>query len=131
MKDCPFKEDRTECSLAKCGVSCDLCKRQALDMQIVEYVETKENVIRSWEWFKKWFDGLIDEKKVNIPQRTLNTYKMLKNVMDGLLKLAPVMPEFEDTLYVFKMEILNDMFDHAGVEVDEEEDKKYNALVLH
>jgi len=132
MKECPYKENRSECALAKGGISCDLCKRQALDMQAAEHMETKERVIKSWEWFKNWFDGLIDEKNVNIPQRTLNSYTMLKNVMNGLLKLAPAMPEFEDTVHVFKMELLNEILDDAGIGDAEEEDKdrEYSGVLL-
>ena len=41
MNECPFKEDRTECLLAKSEIACYLCKRQAYDMETADYVETK------------------------------------------------------------------------------------------
>ena len=123
MNECPFKEDRTECTLAKGGMSCDLCKRQALDMQAAEHVETKERVIKNWKRFKKWFDDLVEENKVSINQETKNSYTMIRNVMDAMLRLKPIEPEFEDTLYVFKLEILNDMLDSAEIDPDDEENQ--------
>ena len=46
---------------------------------------------------------------------------MIRNVMDAMLRLKPIEPEFEDTLYVFKLEILNDMLDSAEIDPDDEE----------
>ena len=46
---------------------------------------------------------------------------MLRNVMDAMLRLKPIEPEFEDTLGVFKTEVLNEIFDEAGSDPDDEE----------
>jgi len=122
---CPFEKNKNDCMLVKSNVDCQQCIQNGWNDEATSYAEEKEKFIKHWLLVSKWIETLIDkinEKKLDVPSKdVLDSWTILKACIDDILKIEQCDKKYDSPASVFRIAILEEIYERAGLNKDDEE----------